>query len=387
MRKIVFIRSRYPDVRMNKEATTLACHGYKVTVLGWERWVVSREDKQDYEVRKLKVRVPPDSLRVALWLPLWWLFVLYRLLLTPWDAVHAIDFDSFVPAVLASKVLRRPVIYDIGDFYADVMRFPILPTLSRKITANVDRKLMRLADIVVLPDESRIEQVGVDTARRPVIIINNSPDPSLMVGLHGSDSDSSGFSVFYGGGVKKERGLMEVCLSVRTLSDVRLTIMGYCPPSFDAELRELCRDSKNISLHLEWVTYEEIIRETAKAQLLFGLYDPRIPNNRYASPNKLFEAMMCGKPIIVSDGSSMADIVRRENCGLVVPYGDVAEIREAILKLKNDSQLRETLGQNGRKAYEDSYSWRIMGQRLLDSYQHLADKLSKRLASDKSRAQ
>ena len=75
---------------------------------------------------------------------------------------------------------------------------------------------------------------------------------------------------------------------------------------------------------------------------------------------------MCAKPIIVNDNSSMADIVREENCGLVVPYGDVDAIRSAILMLKNDPALCKRLGENGRKAYETKYSWKIMEERLLE---------------------
>ena len=59
--------------------------------------------------------------------------------------------------------------------------------------------------------------------------------------------------------------------------------------------------------------------------------------------------MMCGKPILVSDNSSMARIVRHNNCGLVVPYGDVGAIKEAIVKLR----LILVYGQNSEKTEED----------------------------------
>ena len=81
--------------------------------------------------------------------------------------------------------------------------------------------------------------------------------------------------------------------------------------------------------------------------------------------------MMCTKPIIVSDGTPMSQIVRTENCGIVVPYGDVSAIREAVMKLKNDPELRHWLGQNGRRAYDERYSWKIMEQRLVKSYSAL----------------
>jgi glycosyltransferase involved in cell wall biosynthesis len=106
--------------------------------------------------------------------------------------------------------------------------------------------------------------------------------------------------------------------------------------------------------------------------MLFRFSDPALPTkNKYASPNKLFEAMMCGKPILVSDNSSMARIVRHNKCGLVIPYGDVGAIRDAIVKLMTNPGLQEELGINGRKAYEEKYSWTIMENRLVTAYKNL----------------
>ena len=70
----------------------------------------------------------------------------------------------------------------------------------------------------------------------------------------------------------------------------------------------------------------------------------------------------------MNDGTSMVKIVRDQKCGLVVPYGDVEAIKHAILTLKNDPALCKRLGENGRKAYETKYNWRIMEERLLGVY-------------------
>jgi glycosyltransferase involved in cell wall biosynthesis len=122
------------------------------------------------------------------------------------------------------------------------------------------------------------------------------------------------------------------------------------------------------------IPYNEVIERTMKADLLFAFYDPAVPNNRYASPNKLFEAMMCGKPILVSEGTAMADIVRQEKCGIVVPYKDLQAIKKAIISLQHNPGLALSLGNNGRKAYELRYNWKIMESRLLDLYNGISVK-------------
>ena len=54
-----------------------------------------------------------------------------------------------------------------------------------------------------------------------------------------------------------------------------------------------------------------------------------------------------------------------------MPYGDIEAIKNAILSLKNDLNLRRCLGSNGRRAYEQKYNWNIMEMRLMEAYSKL----------------
>src|SRR5437867_650721 len=101
------------------------------------------------------------------------------------------------------------------------------------------------------------------------------------------------------------------------------------------------------------------------------MYDTEVPGNRLASPNKLFEAMMFGKPVIASADTRMAEVVREEGCGLVVPYGDSSALRGAIERLMLSPGDAEGMGARGRKAYEAKYNWRAMERRLLEAYGEL----------------
>ena len=158
--------------------------------------------------------------------------------------------------------------------------------------------------------------------------------------------------------------------AVAGLEGVRLIIGGLLPEGHMLS-HQIERASDRVR-YLGWLPYEKVIDHTLVADILFAFYDPSVPQNRLSSPNKLFEAMMAGKPIIVSDGTWGANTVKEENCGLVVPYGDVKAVAAALLRLKTDPHLRQKLGANGRRAYEQKYSWRIMEQGLLDIYRQLA---------------
>jgi glycosyltransferase involved in cell wall biosynthesis len=119
------------------------------------------------------------------------------------------------------------------------------------------------------------------------------------------------------------------------------------------------------------IPYQSAIQLSAAADVLIATYDPAIPNHRYSSPNKVFEAMLLGKPIIVAQDTNMDRIIRQSDCGLVVPYGDITALESALLCLQSDPELRQRLGQNARKAYDSTYSWKIMQDRLLRLYEQV----------------
>jgi glycosyltransferase involved in cell wall biosynthesis len=167
-----------------------------------------------------------------------------------------------------------------------------------------------------------------------------------------------------------KRGLKNVVTAVCDIDDIEIVIAGYGPD--EHILLPFFRKSKNVK-YIGMISHSESLKWTSICDLTFALTDPTLPESRYASPNRLFEAMMLSKPVIVSENTAMAKIFENERCGLIVPYEDTDKLRDAILTLKNDENLRKELGRNGRTAYETRYNWRIMEDRLLSSYKTLLE--------------
>src|SRR5205085_912295 len=103
------------------------------------------------------------------------------------------------------------------------------------------------------------------------------------------------------------------------------------------------------------------------SDVILGLYDAN-PNSSITLPNKLFEAMMCGKPIITNLAS---EVVSKFNCGIVVDYNDINKIKTAVISLKENVNLRRNLGKNGRKAFVQEYNWTSMEKELYKIYDSL----------------
>jgi glycosyltransferase involved in cell wall biosynthesis len=381
--KVTLIRGRGIEPGINKIAKALATHGYSVKLLIWDRDRTAEPyNAALYPTYKCTIRAPYDRPAALLYLPLWWAYELVFLLRDDSDVIHASDFDTLFPAILAKLIGKRKLCYFIYDFYADNLPdggFQGLRKGIRWFVAYLERTGIGFADVLFLVDESRFEEVDGAHIKKLYYVYNSPID--WVAKLHARTSGTApGGSpdemvIFYAGAMHGSRGLNYMFDAVSRVEGVRLKVAG---PITDNErvLDELNRVGSKAQYLGFLPSYDDVIRETLKADLLFRFNDPRVPKTKYESPYKLFEAMMCGKPIIVSDASAMANIVRKEQCGVVVPYGDVPALTHALETCREDPQLRAELGNNGRKAYEERYSWAIMEERVLSGY-HSLDQLAR----------
>lgn len=351
----------YPDTRLKKEMDTLIKNGYDVKVIIWERgWPFDNDQKVD--TKSLKLNAPVGSISSALYFPIWFLFLTFWLFRIEWDVVHAVNFDTYLFSLFVAKIKNKSIVYDIYDFYGDVM-----PGLLRNMVVRMDKYLLPFSDVLILADEARVEQIGGNIHNK-IFTINNSPTEDFFNKNYRTRGINN-FKVFIGGKIAEQRCLDMIISAASKMKDVELVVRGHCQEAeYKQLLVELGQKFDNVDLYLDGVPYEEIVKGTLGADLTIALYDPAIPNNKYASPNKLFEAMASKIPIIVNENTSMANIVRKEKCGIIIPYGNEEALIWAITRLKDDPSLQKQLGDNGRKAYENRYNWTIMESRLKDIY-------------------
>ena len=122
------------------------------------------------------------------------------------------------------------------------------------------------------------------------------------------------------------------------------------------------------------VDYDTALRLEAGALAIIAFYDSSLGgNNLYAAPNKLFEALMLGKPLITSEGTLLADIVKSEDIGYVIPFGDEDLLGKTLLHIVQNPIEIEQKGKRARYLYEIKYSAEIAKERLLGIYNKITD--------------
>lgn len=369
MKKILIVRSNPNSPRVLKEAVSLKKAGYLVDILCWDRNSNKSNIKMNDGIATnyFGFKAPYGKLNLILYLIIWNIYEFIFLLKNNYYAVHICGFDSLLPAILIKILKKEKLVYDIFDFYAESLPSGI-PQGIVYLIAYLEKFCIRFTDSVIIVDKCRYIQIEGSKIKNMSIIMNC---PNEITFESNIPLNYKKFTVLYAGMISKTRGLEQLINAIKDENDINLIVAGtgedesYFKPIFS---------KMNNVIFKGQISYEESLNLTFQVNVIFGFYDPTIPNNRLASPNKLFEAMMCSTPIIVNEETSMAEIVKQNNCGLIVPYNNCALLKESILKLKENPQMCLNMGENGRKAFEREYNWQVMSQRLIELYNNIAQK-------------
>jgi len=372
--RVVILRSNpvSPDPRVERTASILTSAGHAVTVLAWDRQAESPllERRPYATIKRFRIRARYGTgAGNLLQLMHWQLSLLLGLLSTRtgYDAIHACDFDTIMPALMAGSLLGKPVVYDIFDFYAQSIRN--VPAWIARMAGRLDLWLMSRPAAVIVADESRLAQIAGSKPRRVVVVYNTPPDVlHELRGQAGVAREASGLKLAYVGILQKDRGLTEVMRILAGHPAWSMELAGF--GGDEPEILEHAARVPGVAFHGR-VDYATALKLSYAADALVALYDPAVANNRYSSPNKVFEAMMLGKPIVVSRSTSMDELVAKTGMGLVVDYGDMGAIERCLRQLADAPELRARLGQNARRAYEREYSYEVIRERLVDLYRSL----------------
>jgi glycosyltransferase involved in cell wall biosynthesis len=109
-------------------------------------------------------------------------------------------------------------------------------------------------------------------------------------------------------------------------------------------------------LYVGFVSGKQIADMTCASDVVYYGFDPGNPNARFSAPNKLYEALAAGRPLITGDFGEIADVVREAECGIVLPEYSVEEIRRALAILE-DRNARSSMAANARRQGKAFLNW------------------------------
>jgi glycosyltransferase involved in cell wall biosynthesis len=360
--------------------------------LTWRAWtVLSRPFKR--AVRRLLL-VPHKPLMFG---DYYWRA--YRLVRAdPPDALHAHDLNTLPVAAALARRLRLPLTYDAHELY------PEISTLSAREAATwrrIERRLAGRADhVLTVCDSIAGELERRYGLARPTVLLNcpaagangavaSTPAPapgafpvrwtgkspesaSGELGAHMARKSPTGAAngepvVLYQGGFAPHRGLQTLVRAARELERGTIMLMGW--GRLEDELRELIaaeRLGERVRI-VPPVPPAEVVARAAEATVGVIPYEPVGLNNTYTTPNKLFDYMAAGLPVVASHLPELIRFVEGAELGLTFEPGDPASLAATLNELLADPTRLQTMREHAQEAAR-RYTWERESRKLLALY-------------------
>ncbi len=388
------------DGRVQREAASLANAGYRVTVLALAAGDVSPEFEDDIEY--LAWSPGATAVLPGTWSPFYpenpgtkqgrlagqrlgW-FAGYVANLRAWGrwAVHsggqatvwhAVDFTGLVALALGRLPRSRRLIYDSHELYLESGTAVRLPRPAHWLLKRVEGRLARRAEGVITVNQSIADELvrryGVD----PVVVMNCPP--LAEVARPGALRTTLGVGerpvLLHHGSLSAGRGIEQTVAALEHLpADMVLVLLGDGPLVPWIQEQRLRPELAGRLLWHPAVPLEDISSWVVDADLGVMLFEPTELNFLYATPNRLFDCIAAGVPVIASDFPEFRRIVIGYAVGAVCDPTDPRLIRDSINQLLSSKSDLAAMSDRARRASRQTLNWESQANGMLDLYRRIA---------------
>lgn len=382
-----------PDIRVEKEARALRAAGHDVIVLCSSLRGRPVEDEwQGVHIRRYGE--PRGTLKglVALERAFlgrddhWRRIVARAIPELELDALHVHDLPVLRSALAAAHAAGIPGVADLHE------NFPVAIAQLRE-HQSFPRSLLRFVDLraqwerhelagvcastatIVVVEEAADRLAARGVRREQVVVVGNTEDVDGFAALRGEPVERpSKFVVLYAGAFGgRHRGLDTLVDAMPQVleqePDAVLMLVGDGPerPTLEQQAREL---GVARSVRFEgWQPFERMPAYMAVANVCVVPHRST-PHTESTIPHKLFQYMLAGKAVVVSDCAPLRRVVEASGAGEVFAAGDAHDLARALMALRNPSAA-ERAGMAGRAAVLEQHNWERSSRPLVELYARL----------------
>lgn len=356
------------DSRVRNETVSLANAGYNVSVFCLKgKGLISKEEREGVKLIRFGLNFPRKFLFLTACFSMFFA-VLNRKI----DLVHAHDVNSLPMAYLISRVKKASLVYDSHELWSQShhqKRSKFILYLAER----VERILARRADSIITVSDGISSYLKKYLERDNVYTVRNIPsylhEEEYNLLREEFDIPPNNLIFIYQGMISKSRGvdlLLKASLSFNNDDGVVFIFMGDGP--FSEEVKEfIFNNNLKKVFYKSAVPQDQLMKYTKSADVGIHAIKNTCLNHDLCLPNKLFEYLNAGKPVIVTDLKEMSKFVCDNKVGLTFSDDDESSLVGAIKEISSNYELLETLKVSAL-AVSKNVNWSNESKILLNIY-------------------
>ncbi|MCE3258944.1 MAG: glycosyl transferase group 1 [Bacteroidetes bacterium] len=349
------------DNRVNKTCGVLAEAGYDVILIG---------------------RQLPDSMPLPAWRfkavrmrllfkkgPAFYFFfnlrLFFKLLFTKCDLLFANDLDTLWPNYVVSKWKRIPLVYDSHEIFCDVPELMHSP-FKRRIWQSIEKKIVPRLKTCITVNHS-IATIFEQKYKVKFHVIRNIPDQAAGQPLTRKElhlPEDKRIILLQGAGINVDRGAEELVSAMRFVENALLLVIGGGDvwPVLEEMVAKMKLDGK-VRL-IRKIPRADLVNYTRNADLGISIDKNTNPNYYNSLPNKIFDYIQCGVPVLATRLPEIERIISHYKVGVFIDSHDPTHIADTINRLFSSALLNEFKNNTSIPARE--LNWNTEKQKYLE---------------------
>ena len=355
------------DQRVNKSCLVLQKAGYEVLLVGRKQRKSPPMDERPYGTKRMKLLFEKGPLFYAGYNIRLFFFLLFHRA----DLLLSNDLDTILPNYFISKLKGCKMVFDSHEYFTETPELVHRPRVQ-KVWKRIEGFVVPKSDEMITVCDSIADLFREKYDVKCHVIRNIPPRKALppkgdktVLGL----PTDKHLLILQGSGINIQRGAEELVQAMQYLDDCFLMIIGG--GDVLPVLKEMVGQLQ-ITDRVRFfprMTYQQMMTYTQLAELGFCLDKDTNLNYRFSLPNKLFDFIQAGVPIVASRLTEIEKIIRQYNLGLFIENHQPETIAATIREGLSDTARREQWKQNLSVAAQE-LCWENEELKLLEIYRH-----------------
>jgi len=360
------------DQRVMKIAEVVRMLDCDVTLIGRKSGNCCNSDSVPFKTKRFRMIFKRSFLFYSFFNIRLFFFLLFH----KYDLLVSDDLDTLLPNYLISKLKRLPLVYDSHEYFTGV------PEIQNRhfvkwVWKSIERQLFPQLKYVMTVSDSIASQYEKEYGLRPVVVRNcsgNSDEIKTFSRKELDINDDHLLLILQGTGINIDRGGSELIDAVNFTDSVSLLIVGDGDQlMFLKEKVSILGLTDRIKIipKCPWIT---LMRYTRSADAGLSLDKNSNLNYQFSLPNKLFEYISAGIPVIATDLQEISKIINEFNCGILISEPSPVAISNAIISLRDNRELLIRLKHNSVTASK-SVNWENESLKVVNLYESIINSI------------